>query len=267
MNPRGLWALGRALARTGAMAKVAFVIAALTVFGTVALAFVVARSHDPSSLELIPNVASNLLAWGAGVLLAFGASAHALRSDRAQGIRDLYRARGWSDTAYLWGRVVGLAAELARVTVVGTIVCGAVAALLGRAAGTTARTLATTAGGVVFSLAFAAVLAPVALATLGTRRRLGGYLALVAVVGVPELFAGWTSHILPEGWRDLGSIPSAMFALRASLEPARLDILHATRAGAVLALVTALALLALRIELATLGPAERERSSVGGARR
>jgi hypothetical protein len=218
----------------------------------VVLAFAVARSHDPSALEQIPAVASTLLAWGAGVLLAFGASAQALRRDRAEGIRDLCRARGRSDTAYLWARVGGLGVELARLTCAGTLVCGLVAALLADSGAASARTLAWTAGSLAFSLAYAAVLAPVAMATLGARRRLGGYLALVAVLGVPELFAGWSAKILPEGWEALGSIPGATMAIRTALQPSHVDPWLAMRAVAVLALVTALALLAVRLELANL---------------
>ncbi len=251
MDPRGLLALGRALARTGAMAKIAFAIALLTVLGTVVLAFTVARSANPTTLEQIPQVASNLLAWGAGVLLAFGASVQALRRDRAEGVRDLCRARGGADTAYLWARVGGLGIELAWLTAGGTIVCGAVAALLGRGSETSLRTLAATGGSVVFCLVFAAVLAPVAMATLGARKRLGGYLALVAVLGVPELLIAWTSKILPEGWGELGSIPGAILAVRTALEPSRVDLMLGLRAVAVLALVLALALLALRVELAS----------------
>jgi hypothetical protein len=252
MDPRGLLALGRALARTGAMAKIAFGVGALTVLGTVAVAFTVARSHDAAALEQIPAAASTMLAWGAGVLLAFGASSQALRRDRAEGIRDLYRARGGSDVAYLWARVGGLAIELAWLMAAGTIVSGAVAALLGQSGAASGRTLASTAAAVVFSLVFAAVLAPVAMATLGTRRRLGGYLALVAVLGVPELLAGWTARILPAGWEELGSIPGAALAVRTALEPSRMDPGLALRAAAVLALVIAIALLALRLELAGL---------------
>ena len=258
MDPRGLLALGRALARTGAMAKIAFAIALLTVLGTVVLAFTVARSANPTTLEQIPQVASNLLAWGAGVLLAFGASVQALRRDRAEGVRDLCRARGGADTAYLWARVGGLGIELAWLTAGGTIVCGAVAALLGRGSETSLRTRAATGGSVVFCLVFAAVLAPVAMATLGARKRP----RRLPRAGRRPRRARAAPRVDVEdparGWGELGSIPGAMLAVRTALDPSRVDLMLGLRAVAVLALVLALALLALRVELASVPAAGAE---------
>jgi hypothetical protein len=139
------------------------------------------------------------------------------------------------------------------VTAGGTPVCGLVAALVANGGAASLRTLGATRASVVFSLAFALVLAPVAMATFGVRSRMGGYLALVAVLGLPELAGRWTARVLPEGWGELGSIPGAMLALRSALVPGHLDVMLAFRAAAVLALVAAVALLILRAEQASLG--------------
>jgi hypothetical protein len=57
-------------------------------------------------------------------------------------------------------------------------------------------------------------------------------------------------RVLPEGWGELGSIPGALGALRASLSPGALDPLRFARAFAMLALVVALSLIAVRAQLA-----------------
>jgi hypothetical protein len=252
MRLRGLWALGRALARTGIMAKLAYVVAGLTVLSLVALAFALAKTGDDGAIVRIPLVASSLLAWGAGVFLAFSASMRALRRDREEGVREMVRARGYSATSYLWARVFGLGAEVAWLVGGGTVLAGAVAALLATHRGALANAVGDAGAALAFSLAFAVVVAPVAMATLGARSRVGGYLLLLLVLVVPELLEPWTSRILPAGWEELGSIPGALLALRASLLPSHVDGGLLARAGAVLAVVTALALLAVRAELAAL---------------
>jgi hypothetical protein len=220
------------------------------VLGSVVWAIAVARGDRSEGLASVPLVASSALAWGAGTLLAFAASVHAFRSDRDRGIRALIAARARSDGEYLWSRVLGLTRVLAAVTVGGTFIVGVSSALAARGGHLALRTLESTGAAIVFSLAFAATLAPVALATLGARSRVGGYLALVFVLVLPELLQGWVTSILPEGWGELASIPGALGALRASLLPWVADPLRFTRALAVLALVVALALLVVRGQLA-----------------
>jgi hypothetical protein len=252
MHFRGPLALGRALARTGIMAKLAYIVAGATLLGMVALARTLARSGEPDAVVRVPLVASNLLAWGAGVLLTFAASVRALRRDREEGVRALVRVRGHSATEYLWGRVLGLGIELLWLVGGGSVLAGAVAGLLATGRGTLAHALAATGAALAFSFAFSAVLAPVAMATLGTRSRMGGYLVLVFVLVMPELLQPWTAHILPAGWEELGSIPGALLAVRAALLPSHVDIGLLARASAMLALVTAVALFAVRAELAAL---------------
>ena len=47
------------------------------------------------------------------------------------------------------------------------------------------------------------------MATVGARSRIGGYVALLAVLVAPEAAISWTSTILPAGWEELTSIPAA----------------------------------------------------------
>ncbi len=256
----GSRSLGRALARSGVMAKLALAVAALTVLGVTALAFRLARSHG-DALEEVPKLASTWLAWGAGTLLLLGASMRAFPLDREHGIRALVRARGCEDARYLWTRVGGLATTLAVVVAGGTAFTGLVAMLLGHGAQSAARTLQASGAALVYGLAFAHVLAPVGMATLAARSRAGGYALLALVLIAPELLRGWLTTILPEGWGALASIPGALLGLRTSLSPGQLDGWLFARSFAILALVAALALLALRVELTAL-----DRSARGGAR-
>jgi hypothetical protein len=251
-RPRGggLLALGRRLAAEGILAKLSVGIGAVIVFVSAIVAIVVARGDHSDGLPSVPIMASSALAWGAGTLLAFAASVHAFRQDRERGIRALISARARSDGEYLWSRVLGLTRVLAMITALGTLFVGIVAALAARGAPLALRTLGSTGAAVAFSLAFATTLAPVALATLGARSRVGGYFALLFVLVLPELLQNWLARVVPEGWGELMSIPGALGALRASLVPSGLDAFRFTRAVAVLALVVALALLAVRGQLA-----------------
>jgi hypothetical protein len=254
----GLLALGGALAVDGAMAKASLGVAALIVLGSVVTAMVIARGDHPEGLASVPLVASSALAWGAGTLLAFASSVHAFRRDRDQGIRALISARARSDGEYLWARVSGLTRVLAAVTVGGTLLTGVAAGLAAQGGSVAWRTVESTGAAVAYSIAFAATLAPVGLATLGARSRVGGYLALMAVLVLPELLQGPLTRILPEGWGELASIPGALSALRSSLVPQTFDPLRFTRAFALLALTVLVALLVVRGQLARF---DRERAT------
>jgi len=250
MSARSLPAvsLGVALARRGPLAIAAIAIGAVTTFAMIVAAFVVASRGGRSLLHL-PSVASSALAWGAGVLLAFAASARALRRDRDDGVRALWRARGGTAPSYLVGRVAGLVVVVAVVVAGGTLLAGvASTALAGRAS--VARVAASSAAALVYAVAFSATVAPVALAALGARSRIGGYFALLFVLVLPEMFARWTAHVLPYGWQELTSIPAALGALRSSLSPDSHDVPTALRAIVVLAAVSAIALAVVRTQIA-----------------
>jgi hypothetical protein len=246
----GLLALGWALALEGTMAKLSLAVAGLIVLGGVVTAIVIARGDHPEALADVPLVASSALAWGAGTLLAFAASAHAFRRDRERGIRALVSARARSDSEYLAARVIGLARVVAAVTVVGTLVSGFAATLAARGSAVAVHVLGSTVAAVTFSVAFAAVIAPVGFATLGARSRVGGYLALVTVLVVPELLEGPLTRIMPEGWGELASIPGVLLALRSSLGQTTFDPLRLMRAAALIALIVLVAMVVVRGQLA-----------------
>jgi hypothetical protein len=245
-----LLALGVALGRAGTMAKLAIGIGALTCFGTAIVALVMAQTEAHPPLENLPGLTADLLAWGAGVLLAFAATAHALRRDREQGIQALLRSRGGDAHDYVWGRVGGLAILLGIVVGGGTLFTGIVATLAARHFGLAAQTLQATVAGLAFAIAFSATLAPIAMAALGARSRAGGYAWLVGILVLPELLAGWTGAVLPRTWSSVLSIPSALSTLRTSLMPSAVDVAAFARAFVVLAVVCVLALIFVHSQLA-----------------
>jgi hypothetical protein len=246
----GLVALGGALAWGGLTARISLGLGAAIVLFAMAASLVIARGAHSQELASVPLLTSSALAWGAGTLLAFGASVHAFRRDRQQGMRALLAARGRSDGEYLASRILGLTQILAALTAGGTVAAGAAASLAARSPSLAIRTIDCTGASVVFALAFAATLAPIALAALGARSRVGGYLALVAVLVIPEVLQNWSARVLPEGWAELTSIPGALMALRSSLLPDAFDALRFARAFAVLALLVVLSLLVVRRQLA-----------------
>jgi hypothetical protein len=239
-------AFGVSLARRGAMPVVSMIVCAVTVVLASVVAIVFASRGKHALLADVPILASSALAWGGGFLLAFAASAHALRRDRETGIRDLLAARTTSLRGYLVARVGGLAALLAMLLGGGTLACGLVAALAATKLGAVPATLQATVAGVVFSVAFAAVIAPVAFAALGARSRIGGYLFLLGIVVVPDLVAGMLSGVVSESVTEVLSIPSALGALRGALAPDALDVVRAVRALVALAVFAAVALAVVR---------------------
>ena len=241
-----LLVLGMSLARRGILPVVSIAICISTTVALSLIAGVLTGRGPQSPAHDVPLLASSALAWGGGFLLAFAAAAHALRRDRAEGVRDLFVSRTTSLRGYLFARVGGLAMLIAICVAGGTLFCGLVGtAGAARAAGVPAMLQATGAG-IVFSLAFAAVVAPVAFAALGARSRLGGYVFLIAVVTIPELIVAMMGASLPESVADVLSIPSALGALRTSLAPGTVDLWRTMRALVALSLVVAFAMFLVR---------------------
>jgi hypothetical protein len=241
-----LLALGMSLARRGIMPVASLVICVATTIVCALITLVLALRGPQAPAHDVPLVASSVLAWGGGFLLAFSVAAHALRRDRKEGIRELFVSRTTSLRGYLLARVGGLAALIALCVGGGTLLCGLVGvAAASRLAGVP-RMLQATGAGVVFSLAFAAVVAPVAFAALGARSRIGGYLFLVSVVVLPEAIVAMMGSALPESVSDVLSIPSALSALRSSLAPGTLELWRAARAVFALSLVVGLAMFLVR---------------------
>lgn len=233
-----LVALGAHLSRKGFMAGLSLFVAVATTIGCLVMGFMVARSGRAAPLHLVPLLTASALAWGSGFLLAFSASVRALRRDRSDGIRALVMARTGADGSlggYLLARIVGLAWLLALVIGGGTLLVGVVTSLLGARFALGARTFQATVASVVFALAFAAVMAPVALAALGSRSRIGGYLFLLLVVVAPSVFAEILARPLGPNVAELLSIPSSLVALRSGLMPGSVDLLRVLRASLSLA--------------------------------
>ena len=238
--------LGMSLARRGVLPVASIVICVLTAITMAVVAVMIAVKGPQSPAHDVPLVASSALAWGGGFLLAFSAAAHALRRDRADGIRGLFVARTTTLRGYLLGRVGGLAVLIALVVAGGTLLCGLAAMGGAAAAAAVPRILQSTLAGMVFAVAFAAVVSPVAFAALGARSRLGGYLFLLCIVSAPELLVMAAGSTLPESVSDVLSIPSALAALRSSLAPGTFDLARTARAVVALTLVVAFAMFLVR---------------------
>lgn len=227
-------ALAVHLARRPLVVRLGTAFAALVTLSAVAVAAHLGRTGDNAALPAVVLVASSALAYGSGILVAFGGATQALRRDRDEGIRALLHARGVSTGEYLVARALGLAVVVGAGTVGGTLAT-AIAATV--AAGRLAAAGATLRASVV-ALASAAItsllLALVALAALGARSRAGGYVVLVGLFVVPELLSPWTSHLVPAAWARLVSLPGALAAFREGLSPATFEPGLSLRAAATL---------------------------------
>jgi len=233
-RPRTL-ALGVWLASRGGIARTALWLAA----GTTVAAALVAKGHKGPLAAQIPTLAAMVIAWSAGVSMAFGGALLALQRDFDEGLIELARLRGVDPLAYVRGRVWGLTALIAGAVGGATLVVGVVTTLGSADKLAAARE---TIAAVAYALAFAATMGPVAMATLGTGTRVGGYLSLVLVLGLPELLAWWTEPLLPPGWHELTSIPSALTAVAAGVRSGGASLWHMVRALAGLAAVVAASL-------------------------
>lgn len=251
-----LVALGVTLARRGILSVLSMVVCALTVAGMSILAFVLAGRGGEAPVHDVPLLASSALAWGGGFLHAFSASVHAFRRDRSDGIRDLLSSRTTTPRAYLVARVGGLALLLVAVVGGGTLVTGLASSVAATSVGSVAKTLQATLAALAFAVAFSVVVAPLALAALGARSRMGGYLFLLGVVVLPEILVGAASAVLPPGVAELLAIPAALDALRASLAPGSLDPFRFGRALLALVAWGALAVLFVQRDVVHLDRAE-----------
>jgi hypothetical protein len=231
-------ALGFWLASRGLGARVALGLTLGLAAAGAAAAFWLVR-HGASTLAAVPTVTAYALTWGAGLSLAAAASIRAPYRDAETGVLAFLLARGATLGEYVLGRVGGLMLWIALCVGSGTLV--AIAGTLA-AAHPTEAVWRSSAGALVYSLAFCVMASPVAMATLGARARLRGYLALLLVVVVPDLAASWTERqLLPEGWSELASLPAALGALRAAAL-ASPDLLRTARALAGLTAVVAVSL-------------------------
>jgi hypothetical protein len=245
------------LARRGAAAVFSMGFAALVVVGAVVLAIVLTHRGAEHLLERIPILTSTSLAWLAGATLAFAAAAGSLTADATNGIRTLIVVHAGPTRAYVRGRVLGLVLLVALVVGGGTLVTGAACAALAPRPELVARTLSATAAALVYAVAFAVVIGPVAFAALGARSRVGGYLALLLVLVVPEVVEPLVAPSIPDPWNELVSLPSALGAMRAAITPPDVDLWRFSRAAAVLAFVATVAFALVQTEVARLDAEDR----------
>jgi hypothetical protein len=245
---RALVALAAARSTGAILARVSLAVGALSVLLGVLFALVVGK-RAPGSLDRVPLVASSALAWGAGVLLAFASAAHGLIRDRDEGLRALLVQHGHAPSAYVVARAAGLALALFAIVGGGSLATGLACVLAASDAKSALACAQSTLATCVYSAAFSAIVAPVSLAALGARSRAGGYAWLLLVLFAPELVSRATGALVPEAWSKLVSIPGALAALRGALAPPGVDGPMALRAGAVLTVATAIALVALRVQL------------------
>ena len=233
------FALGFSLAGEGFLAKASMVLAALTTIG--ALVFAVAMaSEDSPPLASLPGLTASALGWGAGFVFAVAAAARAFDRDASNGVRMLVRTRGISLGTYAIGRVFGLAVALALMVGVGSLITGGVCAAL--AHGSRLLVLRATIASLAYAVAFGFLLAPLAAATLGARARGRGYMILIALLIVPEGLQD-SLDSLPERWRSLFGIPSAMSSLRDAISPGRIDLPLAAAALIVIVIISFIAML------------------------
>jgi hypothetical protein len=240
-RPTRTLALGVWLARQGALAITGFVLAGVGAAVSVAAAALL-RRHGTSTVALVPAVASECVAWSAGVTIAFGAGLQAFHGDQEHAIVALVRARSASLGAYVRGRVGGLIVVL-EASVGGATLIASVAAM--SAGGATKAVLRASVAALVYAIAFGATVGPVAMASLAVRTRIGGYMALMAVLVLPELVSPWTSTLLPGDWPELTSIPAALHAVRACVSSPVGSVARAARALAMLAAVFALSVVVI----------------------
>jgi hypothetical protein len=184
------------------------------------------------------------------VLVAFAVSTRAFRRDEDDGVRALLQARGVSATGYLAARVAGLTVALAALVGGGSLAVGLLSLLAARGRVSALHSVQASLAALAFALAFAATFAPVAMATLGSRSRGGGYGALLLVLVGPELARPYLARALAGPWLDVASIPGALLTLRASLAPPGVDPAALGRSLFALVVVAAGALLVVRAELA-----------------
>jgi hypothetical protein len=206
-----------------------------------------AFGHAGPLASRLPTLAAMGVAWSAGISVAFGGALLALRNDVEQGVVTLARLRGVRLFAYARGRVYGLTVLIAVAVGAATLGIGIATTF---AAADRAAAARETMAALAYALAFAVTMGPLAMATVGTGARIVGYLSLATVVVVPELLAGWTSSLLPRGWYELTSIPSALAAVAAGVRFGGPSLWHMTRALAALAAIVAASLAVVWARLA-----------------
>jgi hypothetical protein len=234
----GIW-----LATRAGIARVGLSLAA----GAAIAVGIFAFGHAGPLASRLPTLAAMGVAWSAGISVAFGGALLALHRDVEQGVVALARLRGVRLFAYARGRVYGLTVLIGVAVGAATLGIGIATTL---AAADRAAAARETMAALAYALAFAVTMGPLAMATVGTGTRIVGYLSLAIVIAVPELLAGWTRPLLPRGWYELTSIPSALAAVAAGVRLGGSSLWPMTRALAGLAALVAASLAVVWARLA-----------------
>jgi len=237
------------LVRSRFVVKLSWGLAALTTLAGMAVAVVLA--HEGEKPPFLPwlGLVEDGLAYGTGVLVAFGGAAQAFRRDRDEGIRHFLRIRGVKTSDYLFARVAGLVLAVALPTVGGTLAVGLVSLLVAHRVAAVPEVAWGLGVGLLFAAVFSVLVSLVSLAALGARNRAGGYLVLLALFGLPELVSPFTSTLVPRAWGGLVSLPGMLTTMRSSLLPATFDGALLVRAFAALVFATMALALLVRGEL------------------
>jgi hypothetical protein len=226
----GIW-----LATRAGIARIGLSLAAGAAIAVGILAF----GHAGPLASRLPTLAAMGVAWSAGISVAFGGALLALHGDVEQGVVALARLRGVGLFAYARGRVYGLTVLIGVAVGAATLGIGMATTLAATDRAAAARE---TMAALAYALAFAVTMGPLAMATVGTGTRIAGYLSLAIVIAVPELLAGWTRPLLPRGWYELTSIPSALAAVAAGVRSGGHSLWPMTRALAGLSAIVAASL-------------------------
>jgi hypothetical protein len=244
-KPARTIALGVWLATQGPLAMSGFALAAIgAAIGAAAPALL--QREGGRDITPVPMLASELVAWSAGMMISLGAGFRAFHGDREQGILALVRVRSAGLGAYIRGRVGGLILVL-EATVGGAALVAGVAALA--AGGVTAPLVRASAAALAYAIAFAAAIGPIAMASLAARTRAGGYVALMSVLVLPELVSPWTLTLLPGDWRELTSVPAALGAISQCIASPLGSAPRAARALAGLAAVFAVSVVVIAMRV------------------
>lgn len=197
------------LATRGWLSKFALLSAVLIVVGAgLAIGILSHRELAPPLAEMV-TLTTSALSWGSGATLAFASSLHATRDDVQSGLVELARLRGFSEARYALSRTFGLA-----VVVFFVIACGAVLTAMASLAVAPRASVGAIASalrsGVLYGATFAVVVSPLAMAALGARSRLQGYLILLSLLVLPELLRPYTKTLVAPELHDLLTLPTLL---------------------------------------------------------
>ena len=237
--PLPLYALAWARSRGRATWMVVLVLTVATTALAAALGLHLAKSPVTQARDAVSEVLllhARAVLWGPGFVAVVGATLHAWRRDREEGIVLLLRSSGYTLRSWVLARTVVLGVWLIALwagsaLLVSLVVLGANPSMA------THGWFEGVVPAMVFALSQSAVLALLGSVCLGPRSRPGGYLLLAIVLFLPELVAVWTRPLVG---RDLTSLPALAMGLANAARPASFDAGRLLGCGVALGLVLVL---------------------------